>query len=106
MDLATRTETSGKSKSKTKSTTKSTTTNAGAHLRLPVSGMTCGSCVRRVETGLERLEGTGEIAVNLAGEHVDIAYDPAQASMSISPMIPPAWRRMTSSRRWKPPVTT
>ena len=69
MDLATRTETLGKS----------TTTNAEAHLRLPVSGMTCGSCVRRVETGLERLDGTGEIAVNLAGEHVDIAYDPARS---------------------------
>jgi len=68
MDLATRTETLGKS----------TTTNAEAHLRLPVSGMTCGSCVRRVEAGLERLDGTGEIAVNLAGEHVDIAYDPAR----------------------------
>ena len=67
MDLATRTATPGKSP-----------TNATARLRLPVSGMTCGSCVRRVEAGLERLEGTGEIAVNLAGEHVEIAYDPTR----------------------------
>ncbi|MCC5977399.1 MAG: copper-translocating P-type ATPase [Salinarimonas sp.] len=68
MDLATRTDTP----------TKADDAHASARLRLPVSGMTCGSCVRRVEAGLERLDGTGEIAVNLAGEHVDIAYDPAR----------------------------
>jgi Cu+-exporting ATPase len=68
MDLATRTD----------SPAKADDASATARLRLPVSGMTCGSCVRRVETGLGRLDGTGEIAVNLAGEHVDIAYDPAR----------------------------
>jgi Cu+-exporting ATPase len=70
MDIATRKDapaTSGQDK-------------AEAHLRLPVSGMSCGSCVRRVEAGLERLDGAGEVAVNLAGEHVDIAYDPARLS--------------------------
>ena len=70
MDLATRTDT----------LTKTGQADDTARIRLPVSGMTCGSCVRRVEAGLERLEGTGEIAVNLAGEHVDIGYDPARLS--------------------------
>ncbi|WP_439683922.1 Copper transporter [Cupriavidus oxalaticus] len=36
--------------------------------RLPVEGMTCASCVRRVENALARVPGIRDVAVNLATE--------------------------------------
>ena len=47
---------------------------------LPVTGMTCASCVRRVEKALDKVEGVVETSVNLATEKARIAYDPALAS--------------------------
>jgi P-type Cu+ transporter len=44
------------------------------HLRLPVAGMTCASCVNRVENALNRLPGV-TAAVNLAQEQADIRFD-------------------------------
>ena len=35
---------------------------------LPITGMTCAGCVSSVEKGLTRLEGVGEVSVNLATE--------------------------------------
>jgi P-type Cu+ transporter len=43
---------------------------------LAVSGMTCASCVRRVERGLEKLEGVRSASVNLATERARVSYDP------------------------------
>ena len=43
-----------------------------ATLSLPIEGMTCGSCVGRVEKALSRVEGVGSVAVNLATERADI----------------------------------
>ncbi|WP_280920639.1 heavy metal translocating P-type ATPase [Cupriavidus sp. AcVe19-1a] len=36
--------------------------------RLPIEGMTCASCVRRVENALARVPGVRDVAVNLATE--------------------------------------
>jgi P-type Cu+ transporter len=47
---------------------------------LLVSGMTCASCVRRVERGLEKLEGVQEASVNLATERATVSYDPTVVS--------------------------
>ena len=47
---------------------------------LLVSGMTCASCVRRVERGLEKLDGVGSASVNLATERARVSYDPAVLS--------------------------
>ncbi len=43
---------------------------------LLVSGMTCASCVRRVERGLEKLDGVRSANVNLATERATVSYDP------------------------------
>jgi P-type Cu+ transporter len=42
-----------------------------------VSGMTCASCVRRVERGLEKLDGVQSVSVNMATERATVSYDPS-----------------------------
>jgi P-type Cu+ transporter len=44
-------------------------------IELPITGMTCASCVRNVERALKKTEGVGEVSVNLATERATIAYD-------------------------------
>ncbi|MGH2796377.1 MAG: heavy metal translocating P-type ATPase, partial [Thermoleophilaceae bacterium] len=44
---------------------------------LPIEGMTCASCVRRVEKALAKVEGVREASVNLATERAKVAFDPA-----------------------------
>ena len=44
---------------------------------IPVTGMTCASCVRRVERALEKKEGVDEASVNFAAEKTSVLYDPA-----------------------------
>ena len=41
-------------------------------ISLPVEGMTCASCVGRVETALGKVEGVASVAVNLATERADV----------------------------------
>ncbi|HLI51855.1 MAG TPA: heavy metal translocating P-type ATPase, partial [Thermomicrobiaceae bacterium] len=48
---------------------------------LPISGMTCASCVRRVERALTKVEGVREASVNLATERARVSFDPAVASL-------------------------
>ena len=38
----------------------------GRTVEFPVTGMTCASCVRRVEKALGGVEGAGDASVNLA----------------------------------------
>ncbi|MBA3987862.1 MAG: copper-translocating P-type ATPase [Idiomarina sp.] len=45
---------------------------AATVISLPIEGMSCASCVGRVETELRKVEGVGEVAVNLATERADI----------------------------------
>jgi Cu+-exporting ATPase len=47
-------------------------------LSLPVTGMTCASCVTRIERFLNRSEGVAEAVVNLATERATVRYDPAR----------------------------
>ncbi|MFW6113929.1 MAG: heavy metal translocating P-type ATPase, partial [Actinomycetota bacterium] len=47
-----------------------------------VEGMTCASCVSRVEKALSGLKGVAEADVNLATERVTVAYDPEQIDFS------------------------
>jgi len=49
-------------------------------LELGVEGMTCASCVARVERALQRLPGVLEASVNLATERARIDYLPAAIS--------------------------
>ncbi|MGA7670785.1 MAG: heavy metal translocating P-type ATPase [Nitrolancea sp.] len=52
-----------------------------AELDLAISGMTCASCVRRVERALGKIEGVSGAAVNLATERASVHYDPEQVSL-------------------------
>ncbi|MCC2626893.1 MAG: heavy metal translocating P-type ATPase [Thermomicrobiales bacterium] len=49
---------------------------------LPIEGMTCASCVRRVEKGLEKVPGVTAANVNLATERATVAYDPAVSDLA------------------------
>jgi len=51
-------------------------------LTLPVEGMTCASCVARVEKALKKVDGVENAAVNLASERVTFAFDPTKTSLS------------------------
>src|ERR687896_307463 len=48
-----------------------------ARISIPVVGMTCASCVRRVERTLSEKEGVAEASVNFAPEKASVTYDPA-----------------------------
>jgi Au+-exporting ATPase len=41
-------------------------------ISLPIEGMTCASCVGRVEAALRKVQGVGSVAVNLATERAEI----------------------------------
>ncbi len=47
-----------------------------AELSLPVAGMTCASCVNRIERYLNRADGVQSASVNLATERATVGYDP------------------------------
>ena len=47
-----------------------------ARLHIPVGGMTCASCVEKVERGLERLDGVESAAANFATDSVELVYHP------------------------------
>ncbi len=46
---------------------------------LPIEGMTCASCVNRIERFLSRTPGVAEASVNLATERATVLVDPALA---------------------------
>jgi Cu+-exporting ATPase len=50
-----------------------------AEIQLPVVGMTCASCVNRIERFLGKTPGVEEATVNLATEMATIRYLPEQA---------------------------
>ncbi len=49
-------------------------------LTLPIGGMSCGSCVRHVQTALRGVPGVSAVAVHLAEGRADVTYDPAAAA--------------------------
>ena len=51
-----------------------------SHLILPVTGMTCASCVRSVERVASRVEGVSAVSVNLATETADVTLDDPKAA--------------------------
>ena len=51
-------------------------------ISLPVEGMTCASCVARVEKTVAKFEGISKVNVNLATEKVTLEYDPAAVDLS------------------------
>ena len=53
-------------------------TELGDELTLPVVGMTCASCVNRIERFLKRADGVTAANVNLATERATVRFDPAR----------------------------
>jgi Cu+-exporting ATPase len=51
-------------------------------LVLPVEGMTCASCVNRIERFLGRAEGVETASVNLASEQATVRFDPNRIDRS------------------------
>ncbi|MBI3973065.1 MAG: copper-translocating P-type ATPase [Chloroflexi bacterium] len=58
---------------------------AAAELTFPVTGMTCASCVRRIERSLSKVEGVVEANVNLATEQATVRYDPSAPTLAEAP---------------------
>ena len=50
-------------------------------ITLPVSGMTCAACVRKVEKTLRGLPGVEEANVNLSAGKAGVTYDPGQVAL-------------------------
>src|SRR3954462_11943506 len=59
----------------------SVTTGPEAEAILPIGGMTCASCVRRVERALGKVPGVHSAGVNLATERATVKYDPTQVDL-------------------------
>ncbi len=57
-------------------------TSGEAWQELAISGMTCASCVARVERKLGKVEGVRSAAVNLATERATVAYDPSRVKVA------------------------
>jgi Cu+-exporting ATPase len=51
-------------------------------ITIPIEGMTCASCVARIEKVVGRLEGVKSVAVNLATERADVQYVPQRVRLS------------------------
>ena len=54
---------------------------AATGTRFPVEGMTCASCVNRIERYLRKVDGVLEANVNLATETAAVRFDPALADL-------------------------
>ncbi|MBI5839814.1 MAG: heavy metal translocating P-type ATPase [Chloroflexi bacterium] len=50
-------------------------------LTLPISGMTCASCVSHVEGALKELPGVSNVVVNLAVNKANLSYDPQRVKL-------------------------
>ncbi len=48
---------------------------------LPISGMTCASCVVHVEHGLKGVDGVQNATVNLANERATVQFDPSKTNI-------------------------
>ena len=56
-------------------------TEALSELTLPISGMTCASCVSHVEGALKELPGVSNVTVNLATNKASLSYDPQRVKL-------------------------
>ncbi len=56
---------------------KSAADDTAERIDLPITGMTCAACVRRVEQSLANAPGVRRAGVNLATERATVDYDPA-----------------------------
>ena len=55
--------------------------DANVRVDLPLTGMTCAACARRIERRLSKTEGVGSAAVNFATARATVEYDPARTGL-------------------------
>lgn len=60
---------------------KSEDNQSGSSATFAIEGMTCASCVMRIEKKLKKVEGVGAANVNLATEHGTVIYDPQKVAV-------------------------
>src|SRR5829696_8882640 len=63
-------------------TTLTSPTQTTVDVTFPVTGMTCASCVNRVEKAIGKVPGVERAAVNLATERATVSYDPRQTTVA------------------------
>lgn len=51
-------------------------------ISLPVEGMTCASCVARVEKSIKKIDGVEDVAVNLASEKAMLSIDKSKVNIT------------------------
>ncbi len=49
---------------------------------LPVTGMSCASCVNHVQSALSEMKGVAVASVNFAAEKASVVYDPSEVSVA------------------------
>ena len=49
----------------------------GAKAELTIGGMSCGSCARRIEKALSKLDGVREAVVDFGASRATVTYDPS-----------------------------
>ncbi|HEB02848.1 MAG TPA: hypothetical protein ENI12_06410, partial [Nitrospirae bacterium] len=52
-----------------------------AAIEIPIKGMTCAACVKRVEDSLSELDGIIHVSVNFATERASIQYTPEKVGL-------------------------
>ena len=68
---------------------------------LPIEGMTCASCVARVEKALRKLPGVSEVSVNLTTEAASVRAAPAIAWQTCAARLRRlATRWVKAASRW------
>ncbi len=56
-------------------------TEARRKVQFPVEGMTCASCVNRIERFLRKVDGVDDATVNLATERATVTFDPMRVNV-------------------------
>lgn len=62
--------------------TSTTPDGAGERVDLPITGMTCAACARRIERKLGRVTGVSRAGVNFATSRATVEYDPQSTGVS------------------------
>ncbi len=51
------------------------------HVRFPIEGMTCTSCVARITKAIRRIDGVETVKVDLGSDSARVAFDPGRTSL-------------------------
>ncbi len=52
------------------------------HVRFPIEGMTCTSCVSHITKAIRKIEGIETVKVDLGSDSATVRFDPAETSLA------------------------